>query len=848
MSNIKLDLKGFKFHSTDGKSTTLEHVKDGHKLTLYHNVLSPSNSTMLKSLSKLPQQYQTSSQAQEAQDQKPKYAEGTPSGGVKFGGTFQEVDEANAPKTATPSAPAVKAAPTPQATPATDTRLNGHNDSTLANQSQYESKLNADSKRDTGTNEAQRDAYGGRIHKANGGMTFNSSDTPMEFAKGGQIDKQKEFFKSEPGKQALNAANKVSQDVNIRGDNVKAGIPNKKAPVRIPGEHFSHGGSIGEAETCYACGGSVQHYADGTPPGGASPVAVQDSPVPTALQADAPVVASPDLAAVPTEFKADPNADQTRKRQLYNEREEMAGKNVSPEIAKAYNELLGTTKFGNNTFGPKGEAPVNFDAKNWQGAEQQYAQEQNDNAAQIAQQQQDIIAQNKARTSAGLAPLPVPNVPNGPQVPGSDSGPQSQDPAVNTLPKAPQDSDPYGMGAQQNMLRSGFNSKLAGIGAEAQAKGDLGQQQAEALQKSEQAQTQAKAAYQGTYNQLEQERQAHMEDIQNGHIDPNKYWTGDSEGNGGHSKIATGIGMILAGFNPTQAPNAAINFLKFNMEQNLQAQKENLNSKQNLLRANLEQFHNLKDATDMTRMMQNDIMQNELSQAAAKATNPLAKAAAQQAAGQLKMDAAPMFQQFAMRRAMMNLANSGNSDPQSIDHMLGYMRMTNPEMAKEMESRYIPGVGLGTVPVPEAVRSQLVAHNSLDTSGRDLLKYSQSHSNIVPGTPEYNFGVTKALAFQQAVRDGLLGTVFRESEKPLLDKFVKENPAGAFKAFTTQPQLKAILDSNAINLNQLKKSYGLPVQQQQQAQQNNSPQAAMQWAKANQNDPRAKEILRRLGQ
>jgi len=92
------------------------------------------------------------------------------------------------------------------------------------------------------------------------------------------------------------------------------------------------------------------------------------------------------------------------------------------------------------------------------------------------------------------------------------------------------------------------------------------------------------------------------------------------------------------------------------------------------------------------------------------------------------------------------------------------------------------------------------------------LKYSKTHANLVPGTAEYNHGVTKAMAVQQMVREGMLGTVFRESEKPLLEKFIAENPAGAMKSLSTQPQLKAILESNKMSLDTMKKAYGLPVQ------------------------------------
>ena len=365
----------------------------------------------------------------------------------------------------------------------------------------------------------------------------------------------------------------------------------------------------------------------------------------------------------------------------------------------------------------------------------------------------------------------------------------------------------------EHLMQAGYNSKMAGIQAEATAKGALGKDQAILIDKNMKDQQDAVISFKQHYDDLEKERQGHMADIRAGYINPDKYWTGDENGNGSHSRIMTGIGMILAGFNPSDKPNAAIDFLKHQMDANLDAQKQNLNSKQNLLAENLKQFGNLKDATMMTKVMQSDILSNKLMQAAATATNPMAQAEAQKASGQLQLEAAPIMQQFAIRRAMMGLANndgnSSNTGPQ--EQMISYLRMTNPEMAKEMESRLLPGIGMAKVPLTPAVRDQITSHQKLQDSANDLMTYSKTHSNILPGTPEYNFGVTKAMAFQQMVREGLLGTVFRESEKPLLEKFVNENPAGALKAFSTQPQLKAIMQSNLMSLNAVKQSNGLPV-------------------------------------
>lgn len=73
---LGLDPKMFKHVKSDHKSTTLQH-KQGHVVTIAHNVLSPKMQTQLKALANVGKEDQTEAQSQEAQDQQPrKMAEG----------------------------------------------------------------------------------------------------------------------------------------------------------------------------------------------------------------------------------------------------------------------------------------------------------------------------------------------------------------------------------------------------------------------------------------------------------------------------------------------------------------------------------------------------------------------------------------------------------------------------------------------------------------------------------------------------------------------------------------------------------------------------------------------------
>lgn len=447
-------------------------------------------------------------------------------------------------------------------------------------------------------------------------------------------------------------------------------------------------------------------------------------------------------------------------------------------------------------------------------------------ASEDAQDSQNkVIQENQRRQALGLEPMPLPAVPQLPSSPTQiqqgaslDQAPMAAKP---DMPRNPAQEMQLDAREPESMMESGYQNRLAGINAQANAQGALGQQQAELLNKNIEAQREAQLSFKNSYQELENERQAHMQDIKDGYIDPNQYWKGTynpqtGKNEGGHSKIMSGIGMILGGFNPTNSPNAAVNFLKFQMEQNLEAQKQNLGAKQNMLNANLRQFGNLRDAMDMTRVMQNDIMAHELQSAAAKAQSPMAKAAAMQAAGQLQMESAPLFQNFAMRRAMMNMSQQG-ANPSAIDHMLGYMRVVNPEMAKEMQSRYVPGVGLAHVPVPEKVRGDIVAKEQLSKAMSDLQMWAQKHSGSLSPS-SINEGRTMAANVQNLYRDAINGGVFKQGEQAFINSIIDSDPTKFFNSIRVLPKLQEAQRENAASLNILKKNYGLPVQETQQPQ------------------------------
>lgn len=421
----------------------------------------------------------------------------------------------------------------------------------------------------------------------------------------------------------------------------------------------------------------------------------------------------------------------------------------------------------------------------------------------------DAVAPEKPKSPEDVQIMPV-ATPNNPTIMQNQTAPPAPvtDPLSQTLPQNKAALD------YQSMLERGYAEEKKGALDAAAAQGQLGRDEAENLKQGLSAQQEMVSSYQQSLDALNQERQAHIEDIHNGHIDPELYWKDHVDRNGnkvsGHSKVMAAIGMILSGFDPSgRGGEGAAGLIKRLVEQNIDAQKANLNSDNNLLNANLQQFHNMKDAMDMTRLMQADMITNSLKAAASKAATPIAQAKALAAIGQIDKEYAPLTMQMGMRQAMMGLANGGGS-PQAVEKMLGFMDVAAPEQAKMYRERYVPGVGIAQLPIPQEARKELLNHDKFMRAAQDLREFTVSHRTIVPGTPSYNVGVQKALILQTMIREGMLGTVYKESEQPLLDKMIKGNPANLLKEFNTLPQLQELMRSNESQLNSLKQTYGLP--------------------------------------
>ena len=663
----------------------------------------------------------------------------------------------------------------------------------------------------------QASEYGKVVKKfAQGGkpaLTPNTSPQPMYFDDGGKVPVPDQPDAGQQDKQAR------AQGI-AKGSQQGTAIPSASEIVNRLKNAWAEGGKIeqmrsqhgGEGnETCHACGGPIHRakYESGTTDHPVSKLDTEDvGPEVTDNENYAHKLMSGKVSTPQEEPKLDIPKEKADAQKMYNML--IAG--------NAANAQPGTAEYEANKnlmFGPNGEPPKSIDTNNYTAAknlvQQQYAQAAGYSANKAAQ----IQAENAIRQEMGALPLPVPGQLQQ-EVTNADASqgtvPQAGSGDVSQVQGQPQEAKPTGdiNSDYEQMYTKGLQGQIGGIrGAAAAQAGQFGEAQKQYAQQQNTLR-ELEINHQREYDDLMAERNNIMQDINNGHIDPDKYWTGDAEGHGGHSKIMTGIGMILAGFNPTNRPNAAIDFLKFQMDKNLDAQAKNLNSKQNLLRANLEQFHNMEQAKAFSRLNQTDMLAAKINEAASKYGGPMAQANAQRAIGQLQMEAAPVMLQLSMQRAMMNVTKNG-SDPNATEQTLNYMDMLNPEMAKSYRARYVPGYGFATAPVPDALKTSISSYKSVNDLMNQSLAFSQAHRGAFDKLSPAEISKAKTIQMQliasikQAQHDG----VYKPSEAEFLTSQIGGSPISFLSKISSEPKIRTMQQNIQNEYNNALAPYGL---------------------------------------
>lgn len=372
--------------------------------------------------------------------------------------------------------------------------------------------------------------------------------------------------------------------------------------------------------------------------------------------------------------------------------------------------------------------------------------------------------------------------------------------------------DPYGMGANTQAQIGALGEERRGSQMAEKARGAMGTAQAEqesAYQKNNQS---LLTDYQKHLSEIQGKSDALQNDIQNAHVDPQRYVHNMSTG----GKISTAIGLILggAGAGLTHGPNMAFQYLQKQIENDIDSQKDEIGKKQSLLSHNLQEQGNLRSAYDLTRINSNDLLASHLRQEASKAQNPIAQGNLLQIAGKFDAQSAEMKQRLAMQKAMMG--GGGQDQEGQFKNRMQYLRMNGQDtMAKDMEAKHVPGVGQASKEVPADVMKELIGRNDLQHQVQNLRQWAKAHEgSLDPATVSY--GDALASQVQDAYRRANGQGVFKESEAHFVKGIVADNPTAFLNKFRVDPKYAALEHSNGATLNSLKRGYGLPATEEQE--------------------------------
>ncbi len=319
------------------------------------------------------------------------------------------------------------------------------------------------------------------------------------------------------------------------------------------------------------------------------------------------------------------------------------------------------------------------------------------------------------------------------------------------------------------------------------------------------------------------------------------------------NKIMAGIGVLLAGIGSglTGQPNQAIKVVSDAIDKDIEKQKNDQSNRYNLWKMNRERAHSDLEANVMTRnqllSMANVYAQQQatrLGTLAAKTNAQLAQTATKQELAQNHIVLAALND---------NTGNLGGAVPgteqaflnkqNSLINASQYSPLLKQKHA-ENKANYVPGIGVGTVPVSPTDRTDLTNLQSF----KNLVGQAKDIQERNPGGIWTNFE-DKAKANQ------IFGSILTAAPSMLLD-IKRYNPdlAETMATGIKSPSSMDWTGKNVAALSQLQdfansrmkdKSRSLGIKPFATAPQD---QIALKWVQDNPNDPKAADVKQRLRQ
>ena len=361
----------------------------------------------------------------------------------------------------------------------------------------------------------------------------------------------------------------------------------------------------------------------------------------------------------------------------------------------------------------------------------------------------------------------------------------------------------------------GYAEQKAGIEAQQQALSKKGDTEASLQKNAALAEQTAAKTLQSQLAEKEATIKAVSDDIEGNYINPNMYLDNMSTG----KKISTALGLILGGMGSakTGGQNPAMAFLNAQIERNVAAQQMNMTKNHNLLSALERQYGDKMVAANMFRAINANVLANQLGSATSTANSALAKAAGMQGQGQLKNQAAQYLRtaQLMHMKNSLNGAQPGADMDARVNQYLNAARTMDPAGAREVEERYVPGVGVSNVPLNADDRKELQTrqnlHDLFNTASDYMGKYSNHGLGPLPGLQQGAHAEGTAIQNQVLTHSQELSDLKRYT--PLEDKIFREglpDLTGTHLTGQDAAKLKVLKDTNDAALQTFYNQKGIP--------------------------------------
>lgn len=324
--------------------------------------------------------------------------------------------------------------------------------------------------------------------------------------------------------------------------------------------------------------------------------------------------------------------------------------------------------------------------------------------------------------------------------------------------------------------------------------------------------------------------------FKNGEIDPNHYVNNMGLG----SKITSSIGMLLSGLGSglSGQPNLAMQKLNQSIANDIDAQKNEQSKKMNLWKMNREMLGNDTQADLATQNQLLNVAKAKIASAQAGALGPMAQQNAAQALLGLN-------QQQATNNWMRSRIDGSGSPGTEQQHIgeLQVMQQVRPDLYKDMEGKYIPGMGTTRVAVTAEDKKALGAYDEIQKAVNDAKAFQTTQVGPL-GTLPFTANNDIANSKKNAIALGLnkLNGLSRLNEIEYNNFMNSVNNIGSFNSGRANAQLDEL--SNQIQRKKQSEMQALGVMPFKKASSN---QQAVAWAKANPTDPRAAQIMQMTG-